>query len=88
MREPLKFRSLFLLSGLHFASQRGGLGEYAATQYYHIAEGIRTLNKTLSADKLDSRTRAICMELISVLAINEVSPQHHSWNQSHQLLSF
>lgn len=73
MKEPLKFRGLFLLSGLHFAFRQGGMGAYAATQYYHMAEAIKELNKILFAGNIEARRRAICMELIAILAIMEVS---------------
>lgn len=78
MKEPFAFRGAFLLGGVHYASQVGSLGEFERTMYFHLMEAMRTLNWFLSTEKIDPRSRVLCMNLIAALATVEVSGLHKS----------
>lgn len=73
MREPSTFRGAFLLGGVHYACQTGGLGEFERTVYFHLMDAMRTLSKTLSTQMSDFRSRVLCMNLVAALATVEVS---------------
>lgn len=73
MKEPFAFRGAFLLGGVHYACQTGSLGEFERTMYFHLMDSMRSLNQLLSMEKIDSRTRVLCMNLIAALATFEVS---------------
>lgn len=72
MKEPFAFRGAFLLGGVHYACQAGSLGEFERTMYYHLMQAMRALNRFLSSNKVDSRSRVLCMHLIATMATVEV----------------
>lgn len=72
MKEPFAFRGALLLGGVHYACQMGSLGDFERTIFYHLMDAVRTLNRFLATQEVDSRSRVVCMNLIAALATVEV----------------